>query len=237
MNQRELTGYVISRKRLHDSDLILTIYGLETGKISVIARGIKHPRAKLQSHAEPLIKTKFRIIGSGKLPVLVAACGLEKNLYYTSSPEQNIAALLVTEIIDKITVEGMPNSNLFLAYSQALKLMHSDKKIWLHLSFSVLQILKASGVEPQITSSSQNKYYFNLSEGTVRPVAEGHESLLVTADVVKLWKVCLHYDIGTVNRINADDKVTRSSLDLLVGYIQYYTHKKLKSVKVLFQSL
>lgn len=237
MNQRELTGYVISRKRLRDSDLILTIYGLETGKIAVVAKGIKRPKAKLQSHVEPLIKTKFRIIGSGKLPVLVGARGLEENLYYTSNPEQNMAALLVTEIMDKITAEEMPNTNLFTAYSQALKLMHSDEKFWLHLSFSILQILKASGVEPQITSSSQNKYYFNLSEGTVRSVAEGHESLLVPADVVKLWKVCLQYNIGTINRINADDKVTRSSLDLLVSYIQYYTHKKLKSAKVLFQSL
>lgn len=237
MNQRELIGYVIGRKRLRDSDLILTIYCTEVGKISVVAKGIKKPRAKLQSHIEPLVKTKFRVLDSGRLPVLVGARGLEENLYYSSNPEQNMAALLLTEVMDKITVDEMPNTGLFTAYSQALQLMHSDEKFWLHLSYSLLQILKASGIEPHIAASSQNKYFINLSEGTVQSRAEGHESLLVPADVVKLWKVCLKYDASTINRIKADDKVTRSSLDILISYIQYHTHKKLKSAKVLFQSI
>lgn len=237
MNQRELTGYVVGRKRLRDSDLILTIYTSEAGKLSVVAKGIKKPKAKLQSHIEPLVKTKFRVLGGGRMPVLVGAIGAEENLYYTSSPEQNMAALLLTEVIDKITIDEMPNPSLFTAYMQALQLMHSDEKFWLHLSYSLLQILKASGVEPHISSSEQNKYFINLSEGTVQSVAEGHESLLVSADVVKLWKVCLQYDASTINRIKADENVTRSSLDLLISYIQYHTHKKLKSAKVLFQSV
>lgn len=237
MNQRELTGYVIGRKRLRDSDLILTIYSLEAGKISVVAKGVKKPKAKLQSHIEPLVKTKFRILGNGKLPVLVGASGAEGNLYYTSSPEQNMAALLLTEVVDNITVDEMPNTSLFRAYTLALGLMHSDEKFWLHLSYSLLQVLKASGLEPRIAISKQSKYYINLSEGTVQTRAEGHESLLVPVDVVKLWKVCLQYDPGTINRIVANDRVTRNSLDLLVSYIQYHTHKKLKSAKVLFQSI
>lgn len=237
MNERELTGYVIGRRRLRDSDLILTIYCTEVGKISVVAKGVKKAKAKLQAHIEPLVKTKFRILGKSKLPILVGARAVEDNLYYTSSPEQNMAALLLTEVIDKLTVDEMPNKVLFNAYQQSLGLLLSDEKFWLHVSYALLRILQASGVEPQITSSIQNQYFLNLSEGTVQDKAEGHESLRVPADVAKLWKVCMQYDAGTINRIVVSDKVTRSSLDILVSYIQYYTHKKLKSAKVLFQSI
>lgn len=237
MNEREFTGYVIGRKRLRDNDLILTIYSIETGKISVVAKGVKKPRAKLQSHIEPLVKTRFRILGKAKLPVLVGARAVEENLYYSSNPEQNMAALLLTEVIDILTVDEMPNLVLFSAYEQALSLLHNDSKFWLHVSFALLNILRASGVEPHITSSDQNQYFLNLSEGTVQSKAEGHESISVPPDVVKLWKVCLQYNAGTINRIKASDDVTRSSLDILVSYIQYYTHKKLKSAKVLFQSI
>lgn len=237
MQQLELTGYVIGRTQSGDNDLILKIFSSEVGKVSFIAKGVKKPKAKLQAHIEPLVKTKFRIIGKGKLPVLVAARGLEDNLYYTSSPEQNMAALLITELLDKITYDEMPNPALYSAYQQALELMHSDEKFWLHISFSILQILKASGIEPHITTSKKHTYYINLSEGTVRSEAEGHESLLVPADVVKLWKVCLEFDASTINRIKVNDKIAHGSLDLLISYIQYHTHKKLKSAKVLFQSI
>ena len=55
MNQNELTGFVISRKNINDADKILTLFTLEQGRYSLIAKGVRKPRAKLQSAIEPLV--------------------------------------------------------------------------------------------------------------------------------------------------------------------------------------
>ena len=59
MKQNEYIGYVISRNNINDSDRIITIFTHELGKKSFIAKGIRKPKAKLQSQLEPLVESKF----------------------------------------------------------------------------------------------------------------------------------------------------------------------------------
>lgn len=237
MKETEINGFVVRRKNLGDGSLILTIYSKENGKISVVAKGIKKQRAKLQSFVEPLIESKYRLIGNGRIPILVGVTPLKANSFYYGSTEKNLSAILITEILDKLTSEENTNHNLYVVYKEGIQQLLSSEKTLLVVTYIIMRILQSSGFEPHIISNEKGKYFLNLSEGTVSSSAEGQESLVMDEKTVKLWKILLNYDHKIVERLTVEDGVLRSSISKLVSYIEYSTQKKIKSAKVLFDSI
>lgn len=234
MKEHELRGFVISRKKLGDDGLILTIYTKELGKVSIVAKGIKKPSAKLRSLVEPLIESEYRIVGHSKLPVLIGVKPLSSNLFYSAAPEKKISALLLTEIIDKLTIDGVSNYNLYREYRDNLKfLIDSDKEL-LIVSYAVLGILKASGLEPYIEFNDKKPMYLNLSEGTINGSRSGQQSIPIDRESAKLWVVCMSYDQSILSRVNVRRDILIDSVDKLTHYIEYSINKKIKSTKVLF---
>ncbi len=237
MKQYDCTGYVIARKDLKDNDKIITVFSLEYGKLSLVAKGVKKPRAKLQGHIEPLIESKFSYLGSGKLPILVGASEQSKNVFFTSSIEQRLLALLLTEVLGLMTIEGQPNSTLYYYYQSALNDLESDTKVSLMASYALLGFMKASGIEPIIDGELNNiTYYWDMPEGTISAIRGAIDSPQVSTGVVKLWSICRHYDKPTVLRLKTSGKILAESLSLLLAYIQYHYGREIKSIKVIGES-
>jgi DNA repair protein RecO (recombination protein O) len=237
MKQFEATGFVISRRNLKDSDKIITALTLEQGKLSFVAKGVKKPKAKLQAHIEPLVESKFRFIKSGKIPVLVGAQNISTNKFFNTDSTTNLAALLITEVVDKFSVEELSNINLYEAYKKSLELLIRSKKTSLMLSYSILNILKAIGLEPYIDVNDNSKsIYFDLSGGEVSNKNPQSDGVAISIDLVKLWRVCMQKPSEMVERLSVDKKLLSESLNLLLNYLQYNADYKIKSIKVLSES-
>lgn len=234
MKQLELTGFVVSRKNLKDSDKIITVFTREKGKVSIVAKGIKKPKAKLQAHIEPLVESRFRVIKSGHLPVLVGAQGLSRNEFFGSTTESSLAGLFLTEVVDRFSAEELTNEALYEAYKQSLDLLLESDKTSLILTFSILNILKSLGLEPHISFDGKGqRAYFNLSDGEISKSSAEGESVLVDKDLVKLWKVCMVQAPQVFTKLVVDNNILSSSLNLLLSYLQYNMDSKIKSIKVL----
>ncbi len=237
MKQLEITGFIVGRKSLKDTDKIITVFSKEQGKISFIAKGIKRPTAKLQSHMEPLVETKFRVLASTKLPIVVAARAIGKNRYSSKTIEINISGLLLTEVVEMVTVEQMPNAVLYRTYRQSLADIASSSKTSLMLGYALLGIMQASGIAPNIQlREGVSRYYFNFSEGSLDSSRVGHDSTIMNTQVAKLWKVCLEHHKSTVRRLDVNDQILSESLNLLLDFLQYSLGRKIKAVKVLSTS-
>ena len=234
MKQTELTGFVIMRKNINDADKIITILSKEQGRQSFIAKGIRKPRAKLQSHLEPLVETKYRILGNGKLPTLVGARGLFSNEFYGKTVDINVSGLLLTEIVEAFTVEAMPNRPAYDAYQASLATIACKPGISLSLSYYVLALMRAFGVEPDI-EKGHTLYHLDINNGTLNNLVSA-DSSAVNLNIAKLWNACLRYDIETVLRLKIDKKTLADSLNLLLTYAQHHIERKLKSAKVLSES-
>jgi DNA repair protein RecO (recombination protein O) len=234
MNQNELTGFVISRKNINDADKILTLFTLEQGRYSLIAKGVRKPKAKLQSAIEPLVETKFRALGKGKLPTIVGAKALDKNMFFGTTIESNLSALLLTEVVDFFSVENLPNESAYSNYRAALQKLAQNNKTSLVLNYYLLNLLKAYGVEPHI-KPGLTKYWLDYADGTVLDRA-GNNSVLVDINVVKLWHACLEKNSKLIEKLGVDSLTLADSLNLLISYIQQQTERKIKSSKVLSES-
>lgn len=233
MKQSEAIGFVISKKNLRDADKIVTAYTKQRGKISFVAKGIKKPRAKLQSHIEPLVETKFRFTDFGKLPILIGAQSLGKNNFFNANPEINLCALFITEVLDKYSVEELANDGLYNSYMRALGLLIESKKTQLILTYSILQMLKALGLEPHVNVSGEGKIFFNYSDGDITNLKSGNESIAIDKDLAKLWNFCLGSKENMILRLSVDSGLLAHSNNLLLSYVQHHTDYKIKSIKVL----
>jgi DNA repair protein RecO (recombination protein O) len=237
MKQFEAVGFIINRKSLKDSDRILTVFTKEYGKISLVAKGIKKPRAKLQPHLEPLVEINFRYIGSGKLPVLVGAQAIKKNNFYGAELNMGISALFITEVLGLITIEGQPNLALYGLYRTFLVELTHSSKIGLDLVYMLLNMMKVSGIEPHILDvASKDRLYFDFEDGTITSRAISSHSFQLSPQMAKLWKACLSYHKETILRIRLDQVAIKQSVALLTDYLQHHYAKKIKSYKVLVNS-
>lgn len=237
MRNNTLTGFVIARKNLNDSDLIITFYTSELGKISVIAKGAKKPRAKLRSHVEPLVEVKFRVSGNSKLPVLVAAQNKTPNYFFSTSSNKQLAALLITETIGLVTTDEQPNQYLYQLYYSFLATFPKISKELLAMNYFLLSLLKASGLEPRIEPDSpKGTFYFDYDAGTVSQHYSKTLGASLSPAVAKLWNTMLTYDQSVVMRINTKKLVLIQSFNVICEYLEYHFAKKIKSLPVLRES-
>ena len=234
MKQNEYIGYVISRNNINDSDRIITIFTHELGKKSFIAKGIRKPKAKLQSQLEPLVESKFRALGNSKLPTLVSAFNINKNLFFEASTEVNISALFVTEIINYFLMDSQPNNYIYEEYSKFLQKIISTENTSLCLSYYLLKILSGFGLEPDINPGLET-YWIDIDEGVISGVRHAN-SISIPKDVVKLWSVCLNSESSIIDRLKIKDSILVESLNLLISYISQHADRKIKSTKVLMDS-
>ena len=237
MKQVELTGFIVGRKNLKDTDKIITVFTKEQGKSSFIAKGIKKPTAKLQSHMEPLVESKFRVLDGPKLPVVVGARAIGQNLFSGKSLEVNISALLLTEVVALVTAEQMPNLKLYQSYRASLTDIATNDKTSLLLNYGLISIMQASGIAPNIQwQEGASSCYLNFSEGSLSNIKIGSSSSVIDINIAKLWKVCMNHPKSTVLRLRVSDLVLSKSLNLIIDYLQYNLERKIKSAKVMSES-
>jgi len=237
MKQVELTGFIIGRKSLKDADKIITVFSQEQGKTSFIAKGIKKSTAKLQSHMEPLVESKFQVLGTSKLPTVVGARAIGQNLFSAKSLEINISALLLTEVVALVTAEQMPNQKLYLSYRESLIDIATNSKTALLLNYGLIGIMQTSGIAPDIQwQEGSSSCYLNFSEGSLSNSKVGATSSVIDMDVAKLWKICMSHPKTTVLRLSVSSLVLGKSLNLIIDYLQYNLERKIKSVKVMSES-
>ena len=234
MKEAEYTGFLVSRTNINDSDRIINIFTIEEGRQAFIAKGVRKPKAKLQSQLEPLVETKYRVLGMGKLPTLVGAKGVGKNNFFEVSIESSLSAMLLTELLGLFAVEGMKNETAYNSYKEALDMFSKDKKIALILNYYILRLLSAFGIEPHITLGL-DKYWLNIDEGTVDG-ASGDSSVSIAKNVARLWNACLTHNPNILDRLKVEELTSRESLNLLINYISQHTDRKIKSAKVLSDS-
>ncbi len=237
MKQVELTGFIVGRKNLKDTDKIITVFTKEQGKSSFVAKGIKKPTAKLQSHMEPLVECKFRVLDGPKLPVVVGARAIGQNLFSAKSLEINIGALLLTEVVALVTAEQMPNLKLYQSYRESLIDIATHDKTSLLLNYGLISIMQASGIAPNIQwQEGASSCYLNFSEGSLSNIKIGSSSSVIDINIAKLWKVCMSHPKSTVLRLRVSDLVLSKSLNLIIDYLQYNLERKIKSAKVMSES-
>ena len=121
METKEIDAICLRSVDYGENDKIITLYGTDVGKLAMIAKGAKKPKAKLKYAASPLCFGHYYYSGKGNKQMLVG-CDMYDSFYDISlDPEKFYAAAVILEILDKMGMENDFNKDLFLTALKGLR--------------------------------------------------------------------------------------------------------------------
>jgi DNA repair protein RecO (recombination protein O) len=171
-------GYVLHHRPYRDTSRILEVFSREHGRLSLFARGVRGPKAKLAALVQPFRPLLLSWSGRGEAPQLTGAenAGGESGL-----PSRNLMpGFYLNELVLKLTTRHDPLPALFDAYDEAVRGLRSVAAPDAALRMFEKHLLEATGygLELAVETPSGRRidasshYQFRPSYGLTLSVAD-----------------------------------------------------------------
>lgn len=235
-------GIVLKRTNFKESDLILTIFTRDFGKISVIAKGARRPSSKFVGHLELFSDLKIMLVSGKNLDILSQTevlryfKGIRENLLKTG------LAFYIAELIDKILAERQENYQIFELLRKTLFFLNKEKTPESLIYFFEVKLFELSGFGPEFlnclicSSSIKNESnYFSFEGGFVCPkcAKKSRRKIKISREAVKLLRVLKKSNFELISKLKVKEEVLIEVRKILNLFSESIIEKKLKSKKFL----
>ncbi len=184
-------AYILHALAYRDTSRILEVFTREQGRVSVFARGVRGPKARLASLLQPFQPLLLSFSSRGDAAQLIGAesaggapCGLP--------PAALLSGFYLNELLLKLTTRHDPNGALFDAYQRTLEALASGAALEPALRGFELQLLQELGYGLDLTQtvagspvSAQGYYHFRPADGLTATTAE-HSGALLGSSLLNL---------------------------------------------------
>ena len=148
MDTLEIDAICIRSVDYQENDKIITLYGTDVGKLAMVAKGAKKPKAKLKFAASPFCFGHYYYSGKGQKKTLIGCDTYDSFYNIVLDPEKFYAGTVILEILDKMGMEDDYNKDLFVLSLKALKeLCYENVDPKISLFNNIRDILTALGYE------------------------------------------------------------------------------------------
>jgi len=114
-------GIITGCRRYGEADRLLTIFTLEKGRISAIAKSSRKAKSSLSGASEAFVRAKYEMAEGKSLDILRQAEVIDPHLGIRESWTRLQFAGHVAEIVNKMSVERMPDEFLYRLLSDTLE--------------------------------------------------------------------------------------------------------------------
>jgi len=251
MNTREshkTAGFVLKSLSYGESDLIITFFSREFGKINGIAKGAKRSKKRFANVFEPFSLTN--IIFSRKnrdALAFIESCDIiDHYALIRQDLEKTLTASYFIDLTDHFSLEGKSNEDLFMLLADFLAWLARENISDPAIRFFEMRLLKIAGFEPALTACVRCKtpvtngtsYYFFPKEGGIFCAAcarpERYDQS-VSAGTVRTLLLGKDMAIDKMKMISMPECLASESRNILCGFISYVLGKEVKSLKVMEQ--
>lgn len=166
-----------------DNDRLLILLSAEQGKTVARIRSVKSPKSKLKAAAAPNCYAEYTLSEKGGYSTVTGAEVIEQFFGTWTSPDKNLAAGAVTEVLEKFTRENVPAENEFTAGLNALfKINYAEGTPYIHTLRFLIGFMPLIGLD--------------LSDAELSRHARALFNAVLNADEDELD--CLEYEVGDV---------------------------------------
>jgi DNA repair protein RecO (recombination protein O) len=184
-------GYILHHHPYRDTSRILEVLTRDAGRMSIFARGVRGPKAKLASELQPFRLLMLSWSGKGDAPMLTGA---------ESAPEQGtmppaclMSGFYLNELLLKLTHRHDPVTGVFDTYHATLEALKHGAGLepTLRIFEKRLLDLLGYGVELDLDARTGERidpdayYHFRPAYG-VFPAAEDAASAMLGASLIRL---------------------------------------------------
>jgi DNA repair protein RecO (recombination protein O) len=169
-------GYILHHRPYRDTSRILEVVTREHGRISLFARGVRGPKAKLASILQPFQMLLLSWSGRGDAAQLTGAESAEAAPPLPSACL--MAAFYLNELLMKLTTRHDPIPTLFDTYHETLQRLRHGSALEPPLRVFEKRLLEAVGYGLDLESEAQTGkriepdayYHFRPEQGLVATV-------------------------------------------------------------------
>jgi DNA repair protein RecO (recombination protein O) len=242
------SAFILHCLNYSESDLIVTFYSSNFGKVKGIAKGAKRSKKRFVNVFEPFSLTN--IIFSRKKTdslALIESCEI---IDHYSDIRQNLEKTLVAsyfiDLAEHFNPEGKKNANVFELLQNFLILLSKEKATDAMVRFFEMRLLKFVGYEPALdhcircktSVTNGSSYYFYPREGGIQCTAcarpERYEQP-ISAGTVRTLLLGKDMEIDKIKLVAMSDSLAVESRDILIGFITHVLGREVKSLKVMEQ--
>jgi DNA repair protein RecO (recombination protein O) len=251
MNTREshkTTGFVLRTLSYSESDLIITFYSHDFGKLKGIAKGAKRSKKRFANVFEPFSLTNiiFSRRNRDTLAFIESCDIIDHHHAIRQDMEKTLIASYFIDLTDHFSPEGKKNEKIFHLLKNFLQMLGREEASDAAVRFFEMRLLKLAGFEPAIDRCivckmpviNGNLYYFHAHEGGIKCSAcakpQRYEQP-VSAGTVRTLLLGKEMDIDKIKLISITDSLAMESRNILIGFISYVLGHEVKSLKVMEQ--
>ena len=176
-------GYVLHHRPWRDTSRILEVLTREHGRLTLFARGVRGPRARLAPVLQPFAPLLVSYSGRGEAAQLTHAerAGHEPRL----PPAALLAGFYVNELLLKLTTRHDPHPELYDTYADTLARLRTGAGVEAGLRLFEKRLLEVLGYGIELETEAgtgariepQRYYDFRPGTGLTRARAPGGQAL------------------------------------------------------------
>lgn len=122
----DLKGICLRSINYKEQDKLLTLATFQKGIITVKATGARSQKAKLKAGCMPMVFGEFSLV-EGKGGLILKGVDIQENFYNCwTDTQKNLAAMLVLEILEKVSLKEDDITKEMLLALNALKVINYD---------------------------------------------------------------------------------------------------------------
>ena len=257
MSTYRTEGIILRRSDFGEANLLLHIYTRKFGKVEAVGKSARKAKGKLKGHLEPFLYADFVLVHGKKMDTVANSFVLDPFLCLRSFFDPILAASVIAEIADRMTVEGYHDERVFELLLSSLAFLNQEtgaekRNLWLLILFFEVNFLALSGFAPQADKCvfcsekmAPGKNYFSFALGGVldaQCAAKIPDAIFVDDDAIKLLRF-LAIDSGTTDykkaigeklvclrKLNIKNEALFRSVLLMKNFIEFNIDRKINSL-------
>lgn len=223
-----------------ESHMILTLFSLEEGKLSAIAKGVRKPKSALRGHLQLGNCCDFLLYRGRNLDVVNQAVARETYPHLRENAVAYLYGSYFLELTGAMLPEREPQPALFTLLHTGLALLALEDRELLARWFE-LQLLRESGYAPDVKHCAvcgqklQGGFFSPFRAGIVCGKCGG--GLALSPGVLYGMSFLLNASKEAIYRLKLDGAQMRAMEEASGRLLQYHLEKKLKSRDILLESV
>lgn len=225
---------------LWESDRLLTLYTPDSGKLRVVAKGVRRAKSKFAGHLEPLTHVTLTVTEGASLGTITDAQSIQSFKTLKSDLQAISIGIYLAELLDGFSSDNLSNPELFELFVNTLKHLDENQYPMLLMRYFEAKLLVYSGFGPELYICvmcgdllNPINHYYSLSDGGILcPTCKLNATTVthpISMNTIKVIRYLQREKYNDISKLTLSASILKETEKILRDYIRYILEKDLKS--------
>lgn len=243
MRSQRVEAIVLRHSDWGEADRLLWLFTRESGKMQVVAKGVRKPRSRKAGHLEPFTRVELLLARGRDLPIVTQAEAKEAYLALREDLVRVGYAAYIVELLDRFTYEEGENISLYRLLNDTLFRINSEKESAFAVRYYEVRLLDLVGFRPQLVQcvncgaeiKPQDQFFSFEKGGVICPTCGNKEPGVrpVSLPALRILRHFQRSNYAEAQRARLSSEVDRELEGLMGNYVTYLLERGLNTPEFL----